>query len=105
MKLTKEELNGAIKMKIAQFDDYTSGIDKEYYLNFVIIEKELSFKVVFTWTYKIVTSGTAPNDVTISHNTDDWFEWLQSESLMKLDRYIEEILETVTKDKVSYESI
>lgn len=104
MKLTKEQLIGAIKLKIAQFDEYCGGIDEEYCLNFIIIEKEVSFKVLFTWTYKITTEGEEPNKISKEHNTDDWFEWLQSESLIKLDDYIQEVLETVTKDKVSYES-
>lgn len=100
-----EQLRGAIAFKIAQFDDNCGGMDKDYCLSFDIKEYRIDYVITFSWTYKIVTKGEEPNAITKEYNTERWFNWLKSESLVKLNNYIDDVLETVIKDKVSHERI
>lgn len=101
--ITKEQLNAIIRFQIAVFDEYCGGIDEDYYLEFLIIESDTSFKVKFEWVYEI-KEGTQGENAKDSRclTTDDYFTYLKGESLIKLYKYIEEVLEKVTKDKVNY---
>lgn len=101
--MNKQQLEGAIMLKIAQSNE-GKGIDEDYSLSFVIIEKETSYKVVFTWIDKVTDKGGDENWIRDYEYNKDWFEWLKSERLSKLDSYLDDVLETVNNSKVSYES-
>lgn len=102
-KLTKEQLEAIVRYQVAVFDEYCGSIEDDYFLQWIIIESETNFKVKFEWVYEIKegTRGEVEKDSNCL-TTDDYFTILKGESLIKLYKYIEEVLEKVTKDKVNY---
>jgi hypothetical protein len=102
-KTTKEQLEAIIRYQIAVFDEYCGSVEEDYYLRFYIIESETSFKIIFEWVYEIKEgeAGEFQRDSKCL-TTDDYFVWLKGEDFIKLYKYVEEVLEKVTKDKVNY---
>lgn len=101
--ITKQQLEAIVRYQIAVFDEYCGSIEDDYYLEFMVQESETSFKVTFEWVYEI-KEGTQGENAKDSDclTTDDYFTLLKGESFIKLYKYIEEVLEKVTKDKVNY---
>lgn len=87
----ENQITGAIHTLVHIYSENINRLDTEKYFHFVVRDWQTKFKVTFKWT------NGAVNDRT--EWIDDHFYLLKSEGVTQLEKYVNDAMDFVTKDK------
>lgn len=87
-----DQLEGSVKAFIYLYSEHQKTLDCEKYLYLVVTDYGEKFKVQFNWT------NESPNDRAAW--LDDHFFILKSEGFRTLEKYVNDMMDGVTKDQV-----
>lgn len=89
----EKELEGAIKAFVHIYSENVNALDPEKHLHFVVTDYGTKQKVSFRWTNEPSNDKAAW--------LDDHFYLLKSEGLRQLEKYVNDLMDEVTKDAVT----
>lgn len=105
--LDQNYLQGIIDSVIANYDENNSPIPAEKYLSYAVVESKIgefgnicSARIVFSWipeSREVCVDSTTNSHETRGDSEEDFFTILANESIVKLQRYVEDVLDKVTE--------